>query len=111
MSKTILGLSIYMGLLFLISFFVPINEDISTFINGTAILNNSVLGINGSEVSSTSWDIGDRFHLFISFFSFSVVNPLDAPAELLVIFSVFNLIIVVMLGYAILNLIRGGGGI
>ena len=103
MSKAVVSMSIYFILLFLATFLIPLdmNESIDT----------SILNITTSDVSSDAWDLGDNIGIFISFFSFSIINPLGMPSELGVILSLINVLFAVILLYGIMVLIRGGGSI
>lgn len=106
MSRTIVSLSIYFGLLFVIAMLVPFDaggSSIPTGINAT--------NITGSQVDSSIWGIGDNLKLFASFFSFGAWNVSGMPSEVFTIFSIFNTILLVIFIYVCIIAVRGGGGV
>lgn len=102
MGKAVISLILYIGMLFLITFLLPVNSE---------QINTDIQDINVSEISSSAWDIKDNVVLFLSFFSFSMINPLGMPTEIMFIISLINVIISIILLYAVIVLGRGGGDI
>jgi len=103
MSKAISAITLYFCLLFLITFLLPVDSG--------EPINTDIQDIDPGSISSSAWDIGDNFSIFLSFFSFSLINPLGMPDEVTYVISLFNLFMSIMLIYAIIIAIRGGGGI
>ena len=113
MARLIVAAVIYFTLMFILTFFIPTEINAQTgYAAEMADPNLTQLDTpSGGAVSSSFWDIGDNISVFFSFFTFNIYNPLDLPFWLSFIIGAINNAMAILLLYALIVLIRGGGDV
>jgi hypothetical protein len=100
----------YVASLFIISLVFPSQFELSQNIINVQQTSDmmNITNIVPAD-AATGWSITGTMTTFVSFFTVGIANPYNFPAWFMIMWQIFNTVIIISIGIIIIYLIRGTG--